>query len=211
MTTEVSICNQAISWLGGNRIISLDDETTEARLCKANYAHLRDVVLELKAWTFAVKRVKFAKLAEAPIYGFSAAFAIPTEILTVLQVSRFNAPGEGGIASTTSPGPSRESTRNGEEQRIIWQREGEEIVCDENAIVGRCIQRIIDPTKFSPGFVQTLAARIAREIALPLTHSNTLEDKMVKKYDDALSDGAVTDGLQGRSNKVRSDALTRVR
>ena len=211
MTTEVSICNQAISWLGGKRIISLDDETTEARLCKANYAHLRDVVLELKAWTFAVKRVKFAKLAEPPIYGFSAAFAIPTEILTVLQVSRFNAPGEGGIASTTSPGPSRESTRNGEEQRIIWQREGDTIVCDEGAIVGRCIQRVIDPSKFSPGFVQTLAARLAREIALPLTRSNTLEDKMVKKYDDALSDGAVTDGLQGRSNKIRSDALTRVR
>ena len=211
MTTEVSICNQAISWLGGNRIISLDDETTEARLCKANYAHLRDVVLELKAWTFAVKRVRFARLAEDPIYGFSAAFAIPTEILTVLQVSRFSAPGESNATGTTGPGPSRESTRNGDEQRIIWQREGETIVCDEAAIVGRCIQRIVDPSKFSPGYVQTLAARLAREIAIPLTHSNTLEDKMVKKYDLALSDGAVTDGLQGRSNKIRSDALTRVR
>jgi len=206
MTTEVSICNQAISWLGGNRIISLDDGTVEANLCKDNYAHLRDVVLEAKAWTFAVKRIKFARLSEDPLYGFVAAFAIPPDILTVLQVSGANV-----NAAGTGPGPARKSLGNGEEQRIIWQREGETITCDQEQIYGRCIQRITDPSKFSPGFVQALAARIAREICLPLTHSKTLEDKMVLKYDDSLSDAGTFDGLQGRSNKVRSDALTRVR
>ena len=110
----------------------------------------------------------------------------------------------------TGPGSSR-STGNGDEQRVLWQREGQTIVCDESSMYGRCIQRITDPTKFSPGFVQALAARIAREIALPLTHSQTLEDKMVKKYDDALADAGTFDGLQGKSNKIRSDALTRVR
>ncbi len=206
MATVVSISNQAISWLGGNRIISLDDETTEARLCKANYANLRDVVLEAKAWTFATARIKFAKLSEEPIYGFSAAFAIPPDVLTILQVSGANV-----NAAGTGPGPTRNTLGIGEEQRIIWQREGQTIVCDEDVIFGRVIKRIVDPSKFSPGFVQALAARIAREIALPLTHSQTLEDKMAKKYDDSLSDGATSDGLQGRTHKIRSDALTRVR
>ena len=206
MATEVSICNQAISWLGGNRIISLDDGTVEANLCKDNYAHLRDVVLEAKAWTFAVSRIKLARLSEDPLYGFAAAFAIPSEILTVLQVSGGNVDAAG-----TGLGPARKSLGNGAEQRIIWQREGQTIVCNEQAVYARCITRVTDPSKFSPGFVQSLAARIAREISMPLTHSQTLEDKMVKKYEESLSDGGTFDGLQGRSNKVRSDALTRVR
>jgi len=204
--TTVSICNQAISWLGGNRIISLDDETVEARLCKANYDQLLDVVLEAKAWTFAVVRFKPAQLSETPEYGFSAAFAIPTDILTILQVS-----GGSVSADGTGPGLARKSAGNGEEQRILWQREGQTIVCDEQTIYCRGIKRIVDASKFSPGFVQALAARIAREIALPLSQSQTLEDKMVKKYNDALADGGTFDGLQGRSNKVISNALTRVR
>ena len=77
MASEVSICNQAISWLGGKSIISLDDGTTEANLCKANYDHLRDVVLEAKAWTFAIKRVQFAKLSEDPLYGLVLPLPFP--------------------------------------------------------------------------------------------------------------------------------------
>ncbi len=210
MATEVSICNQAISWLGGNRIVSLDDETVEARLCKTNYDSLRDVVLEARAWTFAIKRLQFAKLATPPIYGFSAAFAIPPSVLSILQATRGPAENNTSIG-ITGPGLSRETLRNGKEQRIIWQREGDTIVCDEAALVGRVILRITDPSKFSPGFVQALAARIAREIAIPLTQSQTMEDKMMIKYEASLADGAVVDGLQGTSNKIRSDALTRVR
>lgn len=205
MASEVSICNQAISWLGGKPIISLNDGTTEANLCKANYEHLRDVVLEAKAWTFAIKRLQLARLSVDPVYGFSAAFAVPSDAITILQASV----AASGI-STTGPG-SGSSDGNGDAQRTIWQREGETIVCNEEAMFARYTCRITDPTKFSPGFVQALAARIAREIALPLTHSQTLEDKMVNKYDNALADGGTFDGLQGRSNKIISNALTRVR
>ena len=206
MTSEVSICNQALSWLGGKRIISLGDGTTEANLCLANYENLRDVVLEARAWTFAVTRLQLAKLSAVPVFGFRAAFAISPDIITVLQASRAAA----GISITTGPG-SRGSLGNGDEQRTLWQREGQTIVCDEEAMFARCILRITDPTKFSPGFTQALAARIAREIALPLTHSQTMEDKMVAKYNEAVADGGTFDGLQGKSNKIRSNALTRVR
>ncbi len=210
MATEVSICNQALTWLGANTIISLDDETTEARLCKANYADLRDAVLEDRDWSFARKRIQFARLAQDPLYGFSAAFAIPVDVLTVRQATRGPEESQGAVSST-GPGLSRENLRNGKEQRIIWQIEGETIVCDESAIVGRVTMRQTDPSKFSPGFVQALAARIARELATALTQSSTLETKMHDKYNDSLITSATADGMQGTSNKIRSDALTRVR
>ncbi len=207
MATEVSICNQAISWLGGTLIISLDQDSTEAKLCKANYEHLRDLVLEAKDWTFATKRIQLAKLSTPPVYGFSAAFAIPSDNIRVLQCS----PNPSLGTSSTSPGPSRESLRIGDELRTEWQREGDEIVCDEDTLYCRYIAKITDPSKFSPGFVQALAARIAWDIANPLTRSNALEEKMEKKYKDAVDEGGTMDGLQGRSHKIRSDGLTRIR
>ena len=55
-TSEVGICNQSLSWLGGNRITSLDDDTVEANLCIDNYEHSRDTVLDMRHWTFAGAR-----------------------------------------------------------------------------------------------------------------------------------------------------------
>lgn len=207
MATEVSICNQAISWLGGTLIISLDQDSTEAKLCKANFEHLRDLVLEAKDWTFATKRLQLAKLGTPPVYGFSAAFAVPSDCIRVLQCS----PNPSLGTSSTSPGPSRESLRIGDELRTEWQREGQTIVCDEDTMYARYIFRETDPSKFSPGFVQALAARIAWDIANPLTRSNALEEKMQRKYEMAIDDGGIADGLQGRSHKIRSDGLTRIR
>lgn len=207
MATEVSICNQAISWLGGTLIISLDQDSAEAKLCKANYEHLRDLVLEAKDWTFATTRAQLAKLSTPPVYGFSAAFAVPSDTIRILQCS----PNPSLGTSSTSPGPSRESLRIGDELRTEWQREGDEIVCDEDTMYCRYIKQVTDPSKFSPGFVQALAARIAWDIANPLTRSNTLEEKMKVKYEAAIEEGGMTDGLQGRSHKIRSDGLTRIR
>ena len=205
MATEVSICNQAISWLGGTLITSLNDNSAEAKLCKANYEPLRDLVLESKDWTFATTRAKLAKLGTPPVYGYSAAFAVPSDTIRILQCS----PNPSSGAS--SPGPSRGDLGFGDELRTSWQREGETIVCDEDTLYCRYIQKITDPSKFSPGFAHSLAARIAWDIANPLTRSNKLEEQMKDKYEASIDDSGTMDGLQGRSHKIRSDALTRIR
>jgi len=79
--SETAICNQALSWLGAGRILSLDDGTELSDLCKDNYEPLRDAVLEEARWTFATKRYEFLPMAEEPAYGYSTQFLIPTEVL----------------------------------------------------------------------------------------------------------------------------------
>ena len=73
MATAVSICNQALSLVGANSIISLDDNTTEARLCKAIYEPVRDALLEEHAWTFAIKWIDIPRLANPPLSEFKNA------------------------------------------------------------------------------------------------------------------------------------------
>ena len=211
--SEVQICNQALSWLGGDLIISLNDDTTEAKLCKANYVPLRDAVLEEREWTFAVKRVELAQLSEQPLYGFDRKFQIPPETLRVLQVSRF---GEdvtsANVSNTGVRSSSRDGTGIGRETRIEWLREGETVVAnDAERISARILVRIADTTKFSAAFDQALAARIAMDIALPLTNSRQMQQDMASMYGEKIRLAAASDGIQGRSYNVRSDSLTIVR
>ena len=205
-SSVVQICNLALSWLGGDLIISLDDPTVEAKLCKANYEPLRDAVLEEREWTFAVIRTELAALQSVPLYGFDKAFQIPPNTLRVLQISR------GGSEVESGGENSRHDTGQGRESRIEWLREGETVVANNaERIYARLLTRVIDTTKFSPAFDQALAARIAMDIALPLTNSDKMQQSMAAMYGQKLRIAAGTDGMQGRSYKTRSDSLTVVR
>jgi len=204
-TSEVAICNQALGWLGGDLIISLNDDTVEAKLCKANYEPLRDTVLEEREWTFAVKRLELVELADSPLYGFDKAFQIPPEVIRVLQASRFDARVTGGGIGSTA-------TMQGKETRIEWLREGQTIVANNaDRVVIRALIRITDTTKFTPAFGQALAARIAMDLAIPLTNSKAMQTAMAQMYGEKITLAAASDGMQGRSYRTRADALVVVR
>jgi len=212
-SSEVAICNIALGWLGGDLIISLDDPSVEAKLCKANYGPLRDAVLEEREWTFAVKRLEFSQLQDAPLYGFDRAFQIPPQVIRVLQVSLFDASvTESGAGANGFRASARSGTGQGRETRIEWLREGDTVVANSaERIVSRSLIRITDTTKFSPAFDQCLAARIAMDLAIPITNSEKMQKSMAAMYGEKISLAASSDGMQGRSYNVRSDSLTMVR
>ncbi len=186
MANEVSICNQALSWLGASRMTSLDDGTANAVLCKDNYAELRDAVLEEGKWTFATKRfASSTPLSSSPAYGFSKAFLISNAILTVIEVK---------------DDPSIPDGRS----NLEWRREEDRIVCNASAIYYKTIIRIEDPTKFTATFAQSLAARIAAELSPTITESNTKTDRMWALYERKIGLALSIDGSQGRSDRVRS-------
>ena len=57
MLTELDICNEALTSIGENPIVALDDSSKASRLCVLKYASKRDYLLRKYAWNFAKKRV----------------------------------------------------------------------------------------------------------------------------------------------------------
>lgn len=186
MNSEIAICNQALGWLGANPIISFDDASVEAKLCKANYGPLRDAVLEDHAWSFAVKRDALALLNETPV-TYAYAFQSPTDLLRVLQISV-----DGNFDVT---------------EKVDWVLEDRKFLLDSDTAYIKYIYRMTDPAKFSPNFKQALAARIAADLAIPLTSSRTLQGDMYGLYQVKLMEAAQKDGLQGRYERLRSTWL----
>lgn len=208
-TSPVEICNLALGWLGSDLIISLDDSSVEAKLCKANYAIARDAVIEDREWTFAVQRIEPSRLTEQPVYGYDYQFQIPPEVIRILQVS-------GGTSTGTVEGSFKSATRGGtgtgRETRIEWAREGDKIMTiAADRIFIRALVQVEDTTKFSPAFDQALAARLAMDMCVPLTNSVKNQSAMAELYAAKLKMAAASDGMQGRSMNVRADAFTIVR
>lgn len=193
MASEVSICNQALSWLGVSAILSLDDPQKQAQLCKANYDQLRDTVLEEGKWSFATsRRVYSSPLATGPAYGYTNKFVLASTELYVIEANDTGEP-QG-------------------DYDLDWRVEERHIVTDATIVYAKVIIQITDVQKFSNLFRQALAARIAAELAMPLTESHKKMIDMLALYDAKLTIAMTMDGMQGSSDRVKSRShLTRKR
>lgn len=189
MATEVAICNKALIQCGANTIISLGDDTTEASLCQHLYADLRDAVLEAHDWSFAIERIDLPKGVPDPTFRYSNRFPLPSTALHVLEVNKVK---------------ETDDTRD-------WRMEGNAILINESVCRVKLIRQVIDTTKFSPLFIQALAARLAADLAIPLTQNTTLESAKYQLYLAKLTQAAARDGQQGKSQRIRSRWLERAR
>lgn len=198
-TSEVSICNKALQLLGEDGITSLDDRTNKAELCKLNYPTLRDAVIEARMWRFALIRKKSessnrpGEVVEDgyPEWGDFYVHNIPDGMAQVFRCYK--------------------EMVTDDDAQIDWQREGDYILTPESLIYVWGVRHITDTRKFSPLFVEALAARIAAELAIPITQNRQLMVDHWQLYNDKISESVVRDGQQGRSEKHKSRTLLNAR
>lgn len=182
MATDVSICNSALIKIGvSSRIASLDEDSKAAILCKEQFPKLRDEVLEQHDWIFARKRASLAPLGTAPVWGYASAFQLPADCLAVREI----------------------------EGDPEYQTEGRTIVTDESAIKIRYTAQIVDISKFTPLFCETLALRIAADICYAITQSQQLTQTTVAAYDAQLKRMRSRNSREGTPQEIQvNDFLT---
>lgn len=84
--SQVQIVNLALTKLGQNRVIAINDDVETARVMNSLWDMTRDTVFAAHPWKFAIKRVELPALASAPAFGFTLQYAIPEESLRLVQV-----------------------------------------------------------------------------------------------------------------------------
>lgn len=188
MASIVDICNLSLGWLAGNLITDIAENSVEARLCSANFDLARDAVLEDRAWTFATTRVRLVPVTPLPT-DLASKFKVPTESLRILKAS----------ASMQF------------DDYLRWYVERGYILAETGVLFVKYIARIVDTEQFSSNFVQAFAARLASDIAIPLTESLSMQKAMWQLYEIKLKSAAATDGMQGKSEEFRSTKLVRAR
>lgn len=179
--SEVSICNVALTALGASQINSLTEDSEAARKCNALYDDARDSVLRAHPWNFALKRVKLAKLEDAPAYEYSVKHQLPSDCLRVIRAD------------------------NGSINILDWKVEGREILSDYETMYIKYIARIEDTEVFDSSFKATLAAKLAAELAYPIASSRSLAADAAAKYKEELAKAKSHDAQEGSPDDVIAD------
>lgn len=191
-SSETSICNQALGWLGQEPITSLNDPSRTAELCKINYDPLRETVLEEGNWSFALKRwVLDNPVVDTPDdWGDYFRFPVPADQLLVVGVF---------------------PTDQERDQIKDWRVEDNHILASQDTIFVRTIANVTDVPRFTKTFIQALAARLAADLAIPITQSRTLQQDMWALYTAKLDEALAADGKQGAREGIRTNRLTGAR
>lgn len=195
MATEVSICNQALAYLGETRILTLDDDSRQAGACKDAYAPARDALLEEMVPQFARANARLVAETEAPSAWYTHSFPLPPDCINVWWC-----------------GPSDVS----QEQFAQWERVGSRVqVRVTNSESGAAFiwytRRVEDASRFSSTFADMLAARLAAELAYPLTESVQRHQVAWGIYERKANTHQGADGQQGRTRRTFNRDLTRNR
>ena len=170
--SNVDICNQALTFLGAERITSLTQNSENARRCNAIFEQTRNEVIRSHPWNFAVARVSLALLSTTPVdSSFSAEFQLPADCLKVLTI-------------TDQADPE-------------FKIEGRKLLCDYSEVYIRYIKKVTDPVQFDDNFIEALAAKLAMKLAYPITESKTLAELSKELYDDILADARSIDAQEG--------------
>lgn len=208
MTTEIDICNKAINRLGGNTISSSDGSVSalnsaepgiEEKLCKANYAIIRDVVLEDRIWSFALARaILDTPDATKPAFGYDQRFQKPSDMLFLWRLSYDDAP----------------ISRDADYTLANWRVEGDFILADNDLIRIEYIKTLDQPADvalFSNQFIDVFSLRLAAEICMAITENRVLMQNLMQEYQARLVDASSIDGAQAKRELFRADSLTRIR
>ena len=186
MASETEIASNALTKLGAEPITDIDDpDSARARLCKAYYGNTRDAVLRAYPWNCAIVRMALALSADAPVYGYSYKFQLPTDpyCLRLLDV----------------------------EDDVEHKIAGRFVETDESSLNIRFIQRVTNTGLFDSLLQEAIECRLAAELAYPVTGTPTLIQAMWGLYAEKLREARTIDAMENTQELWTSNALIEVR
>jgi len=172
MASIVDICNGALNQLGASTILTLTEDSKNARLCNARYTQIRDSVFRSHPWNCLQKRLQLAADSDAPAWGFTKQYTLPADCLRVLTILDYDAD---------------------------YKIEGRKILTDNSTMKILYISRIEDPNEYDELLRETLSAAIAADIAYAVTSSNPTATNMYNLFQSKLKEARFVDSTEGQN------------
>ena len=182
MASIVDICNGALNQLGASTILSLTEDSKNARLCNARYTQVRDSLFRSHPWNCLQKRVQLAADTTAPAWGFTSAYTLPADCLRLLRILDYDS---------------------------NHKVEGRKILTNNSSMKILYVARIEDPNEYDELLRETISAALAADIAYAVTSSNPVAQNMYGLYQTKLKDARFVDATEGQ-NTSQEDGMADV-
>lgn len=174
MASVVDICNQALSHIGADAVVSAispPDGSVEAGHCARFYPIARRAAIESHAWNFAKKRVALSVLTPNDSVVWSYAYGLPADCIRPLRVLTSQAVSLAGVDSTSFPFIDNVQLTDAlfnEQGSSDFEVESETLRTHEPVAVLLYLRDIEDPTKFTSMFVSAIGFMLASYLAGPI-------------------------------------------
>lgn len=185
--SETDICNSALIKLGAERILDLNDESKEGRLCKEHYPRVRDKLLRSHPWNFATQRLKLAKTTNVPVFQFDFEYQLPGDFLylTASDIENIRVRSDLGIVDTSLADTER------------FRIEKDKLLSNSDEVHIEYVALITDTTLMDPNFRETLSDLLASDLAYAIVQSQSLAQALFAKHKDSLREARTIDAQQG--------------
>jgi hypothetical protein len=177
MASVVEICNGALNQLGASTILSLTEDSKNARLCNARYSNIRDAIFRHHPWNCLLTRVELAADTATPAWGFTSQFTLPSDCLRLIKILDY------------------------ESDYVV---EGRKILSYSSTMKILYISRVEDPNEYDQLLREVITASLAADIAYAVTSSNPVATQMYSLYQEKLKDARFVDSTEGYNTDQES-------
>ena len=182
MASTVDISNGALNQLGATTILSLTEDSKNARLCNSRYTQVRDAVFRSHPWNCLQERLELAQSTTTPAWGYSFKYDLPGDCLRLLRILDYDS-----------------------DHKV----EGRSILSNNSSMKILYISRVTDPNQYDENLRETLSAALAADIAYAITSNNTTQQNMLALYQEKLRDARFVDSTEGY-NTTQEDGMADV-
>lgn len=156
--TWLNMANTALTRINKQVLQTLDDSSTSAMLCNQLIPQCVKMVLNQNDWHSARKRALIAPQLESPAFGYDHQFAMPSDFVRLVKV----------------------------ESELPWEKEGEMILSDEEALAIIYIAYPNTPDTLDPLIVDTITTLLAAQLSVSLTSDSTITNLLYQETEQKL-------------------------
>jgi hypothetical protein len=178
--TQVNIVNMALRSIGVARITALSDDSEQARVMTDLYEHIRDEMISLHPWNFAIEYSDtLAENVDTPDFDYDYSYALPAGCLRVIELEDAE-----------------------DEFKVV----GGNLFTDTQDPKIKYIKQVTTTSNFSKSFVTAFAARLAAEACFTLTNDKVFTEQKFEEYKLKLQQSKVCDAQEGTFEKLENSS-----
>lgn len=177
--SDIELINRSLALLGIESITSLSDNSKQASVARVLFNDTRAAVFRSHPWNCLTRRASLPKDVTAPVYGYANRFVLPADFLRLLEVE--------------------------DPTQTLFQLERRHILSDEGVMRVKYTALITDVTQYDTLLVDTLAARIAADLAQPLLQSTSAMEQMWQMYELKLREAKFVDAQEQMQDVLDAD------
>jgi len=186
--SKTEICNKSLTLVGANPIVSITDDSQNARILNRVYELSLKSILSEAPWVFALKR-RLLSLSADTLEWYDTnenyVYARPNDMIRAFRANDTDA---------------------------IWRQHGNYIVSDTSDLGLEYVYYLDQPSNYSTSFVEAFVDKLCSDIGFMVVNSKTLAENFLEKYETVSLAKALAENAQiGTPIPMKDDLWERVK